>query len=399
MTSSSEGKIAFDIVVSFLKRKCSLVSWLQFLVCLFFWLMLWVTMIALNDLIFRDSPIRRFLISNLPIVDDDEYVQARPIKYPRDEQTEALLGHPDHCREVHLFDALVLVHSATSHFQRRNEYRMTYGNFEFTKPYKLKVVFFLGIPEASSQQESITTEHKHHKDTVQGNFLDTYQNLTYKAVMSFRWASMHCKEAKLILKMDDDVILDVHRFFEEFPYPPQYQQELIFCHMWMFAEVERTGKWGISLLEYGQDYYPPYCSGFFVVIMPAIVEDIYQAAKATPFLWLDDVFIYGVVREEMHFVQIVHLDEVAYRQEHYRDCYKAYGYRCKYYVTVLGKSKTFAQEMLTLRADRLRTLYSSDATLTCPAILFDPFLNSAPGVAEQIPISKKQLGLPQNRSI
>uniref|UniRef100_A0A2C9LE82 Hexosyltransferase n=1 Tax=Biomphalaria glabrata TaxID=6526 RepID=A0A2C9LE82_BIOGL len=113
----------------------------------------------------------------------------------------------------------------------------------------------------------------------------------------------------------------------EFPYPPQYQQELIFCHMWMFAEVERTGKWGISLLEYGQDYYPPYCSGFFVVIMPAIVEDIYQAAKATPFLWLDDVFIYGVVREEMHFVQIVNLDEVAYRQEHYRDCYKAYGYR------------------------------------------------------------------------
>ncbi|KAK0055443.1 beta-1 3-galactosyltransferase 1 [Biomphalaria pfeifferi] len=398
MTNSSEGKIAFDIV-SFLKRKCSLVSWLQFLVCLFFWLMLWVTMIALNDLIFRDSPIRRFLISNLHIVDDDEYVQARPIKYPRDEQTEALLGHPDHCREVRLFDALVLVHSATFHFERRNEYRMTYGNFEFTKPYKLKVVFFLGIPEDSRQQESITTEHKHHMDTVQGNFVDTYKNLTYKAVMSFRWASMHCKEAKLILKMDDDVILDVHRFFEEFPYPPQYQQELIFCHMWMFAEVERTGKWGISLLEYGQDYYPPYCSGFFVVIMPAIVEDIYQAAKATPFLWLDDVFIYGVVREEMQFVQIVNLDEVAYRQEHYRDCYKAYGYRCKYYVTVLGKSKTFAQELLTLRADRLRTLYSSDATLTCPAILFDPFLNSAPGVAVQIPISKTQLGLPQNRYI
>lgn len=109
--------------------------------------------------------------------------------------------------------------------------------------------------------------------------------------------------------------------------PPIYQQELIFCHIWTLAEVERTGKWGISLQDYRGDYYPPYCSGFIVVVMPAIVEDLYETARDTPFLWLDDVFIYGVVRQEMKDVQLINLDEVAFREEHYKACNKQYGYR------------------------------------------------------------------------
>ncbi|CAL1536423.1 unnamed protein product [Lymnaea stagnalis] len=214
----------------------------------------------------------------------------------------------------------------------------------------------MGIPVDPAEQEAIEKENRYYGDTVQGNFTDTYQNLTYKAVMTFRWVSQHCKGVRIILKMDDDVVLDVHRFFEEFWFPPPYQQEVIFCHMWKFAEVERVGKWGISTREYPHEFYPPYCSGFFVVIMPAIVEDIYEAAKATPFLWLDDVYIYGVVREDMHDVQIINLDEVAFREEHYLACNRAYGYRCKYWVSVLGETRKFVPTLMTLRADRLRVL-------------------------------------------
>ncbi|KAH9496577.1 hypothetical protein Btru_010987 [Bulinus truncatus] len=329
-----------------------------------------------SDLFLMDSPIRRFLVVHAR--GEDNQISSRPVRYPSDAFTEPVLDAPRHCADVHAYDALMMVHTATGHFEQRANYRLTYGNHEFTKPHKIKIVFFLGIPENGDEQEKIAVENKYYQDTVQGKFTDTYQNLTYKAVMAFRWVAMHCKNAKLILKMDDDVILDVHRFFEEFVYPPPYQQELIFCHMWMMAEVERTGKWGISLREYSQDYYPPYCSGFFVVIMPAIVEDLYLAAKATPFLWLDDVFIYGVVREDMHFVQIINLDEVAFREEHYTDCYKSYGYRCKYYVTVIGKSKKFPDEILTLRADRLKYL-ESPATAKCPGFMTDPFANSALG--------------------
>ena len=35
--------------------------------------------------------------------------------------------------------------------------------------------------------------------------MDTYENLTYKAVLGLRWIIDHCQQAKFVLKIDDDV--------------------------------------------------------------------------------------------------------------------------------------------------------------------------------------------------
>ncbi|CAG5130546.1 unnamed protein product [Candidula unifasciata] len=335
----------------FLKKHINIISLMQFVVCIFFLLLMKLFEISLRDLLEENSMFLRLLGAKRWSFTNST---SRVTIYASDEETNSLLETRDMCGDVSGYDALVIVHTAVTHFQHRQRYRDTYGNFDFTRPYRLKIVFFLGLPSDPSLQSEILRENTQDGDTVQGNFTDTYRNLTYKAVMAYRWVSQNCRRVKVILKMDDDVILDVHRFFEEFVLPPIYQQELIFCHIWTLAEVERTGKWGISLQDYRGEYYPPYCSGFIVVVMPAIVEDLYETARDTPFLWLDDVFIYGVVRQEMRDVQLVNLDEVAFREEHYKACYKQYGYRCKYWATVLPEGQEFISMLLSLRAERLR---------------------------------------------
>ncbi len=45
-------------------------------------------------------------------------------------------------------------------------------------------------------------------DLVQENFIDSYRNLTLKTLMGIRWASIHCSNAKFVVKIDDDVIIN-----------------------------------------------------------------------------------------------------------------------------------------------------------------------------------------------
>lgn len=48
-------------------------------------------------------------------------------------------------------------------------------------------------------------------DIVQEDFVDSYRNLTHKAIMALRWVSQNCQNAKLILKADDDIFINIFK--------------------------------------------------------------------------------------------------------------------------------------------------------------------------------------------
>ena len=54
--------------------------------------------------------------------------------------------------------------------------------------------FCAGKTPDSQLQESITRENELHHDIVQGDFLDTYRNLSYKSIMGQLWASEFCEQ-------------------------------------------------------------------------------------------------------------------------------------------------------------------------------------------------------------
>ena len=52
-------------------------------------------------------------------------------------------------------------------------------------------------------------EFERYEDLVQGNFIDSYKNLTLKAVLGLRWLSQYCSDAPFAIKTDDDTFLNI----------------------------------------------------------------------------------------------------------------------------------------------------------------------------------------------
>ena len=51
-------------------------------------------------------------------------------------------------------------------------------------------------------------------DLIQGNFMDTYRNLTYKSIMGHMWVSNFCNQAEFVVKTDDEIYVDIYGTYE-----------------------------------------------------------------------------------------------------------------------------------------------------------------------------------------
>ncbi|BFZ01134.1 hypothetical protein BsWGS_04173 [Bradybaena similaris] len=235
------------------------------------------------------------------------------IEYPShasDDLTEMTMTTNDECENASQMDAIIMVHTAANHFKRRQQFRNIYSNYSNTKPYRLQVVFLIGSALNASLQLKLERENRDSGDTVVGAFLDTYHNLTLKAVMGFRWLTSACPDVKLLIKMDDDVIFDARKFFTSYwtRMGNDRKKKALHCFVWNKAQVGRTGKWKVETDLFRESNYPfPYCAGFFVVVSPDLIKPLYVHGKNMRFFWIDDVFLYGMVPASIggvHFIQL-----------------------------------------------------------------------------------------------
>ena len=87
-----------------------------------------------------------------------------------------------------------MVHSAVNNKLKRNIIRETWGRSFIKKEGDVKVAFMLAQPNTPSQQEEVLSEYLEHRDIVQGSFIDSYKNLTYKHAMGLFWATEFCPQ-------------------------------------------------------------------------------------------------------------------------------------------------------------------------------------------------------------
>ena len=197
---------------------------------------------------------------------------------------------------------LMIVHSATDHSKHRLAIRRTWANQATLQPFDGRIVFLLGAPTTKRQQTLIEHESDKYGDIVQGNFADSYRNLTNKAVLGIRWITESCRQAKYVLKLDDDVFVNTVRIFEYLVNITNQSKlsRAIMCYMIRkgTALIQRTvGKWKLDTNEFKNNTYWPvtFCRGFFVIMTGELVPDLYDAAKTTPFMWIDDIYVYGLL--------------------------------------------------------------------------------------------------------
>ncbi|CAG2239567.1 B3GALT1 [Mytilus edulis] len=222
-------------------------------------------------------------------------------------QYRALLNNAIKCKGKGVL-LLVFIHSSAKKFLERQQIRSTYGSFSDYENEHIEYIFVLGQTLKPEIQQKINKESEKYMDIVQGNFVDSYRNLTYKLVFSLFWVNNFCSNAKFVVKVDDDVIVNLPLLIQHLQQKKKDNllTNVLECYMLIDTEPFRqnNSKWRTSLLEYPFPTYPPYCNGNPSIMSVDVIIKMYDTTKEVPFLWLEDVygggFLPWISNIEMH---------------------------------------------------------------------------------------------------
>ena len=92
-------------------------------------------------------------------------------------------------------ELLIYVHTAIDHFTNRKIIRESWGNrtlFPTTR-----IVFMVGFVPNPLLLNELNQEMNTYHDIVQSDFLDTYRNITYKAINAMKWVNKFCENVIL----------------------------------------------------------------------------------------------------------------------------------------------------------------------------------------------------------
>ena len=130
-------------------------------------------------------------------------------KIPLTLTSEFIINPTKLCPANQPLDYIILVNSATGNSKKRDTIRNTYGKKNLLKNMNQRVAFLLGKDRLKNGNKHIRHEASRYGDVIQGDFKDSYHNLTLKGVMGLRWVSEFCPGVKVVMKVDDDVFVNI----------------------------------------------------------------------------------------------------------------------------------------------------------------------------------------------
>lgn len=255
---------------------------------------------------------------------------------PRDDPCSS--PHLDHCVRLlatptHLCDArpdyLVLVTSRVDSLETRHVVRQTWGSVQWSGTWAsgqrlnmtFRLAFSIGTTPDSGVQHKVAQEQVLHNDLVQGDYLDSYYNLSLKTMTGLGFASHYCPGARLLLKCDEDV----------FPQLPQMDGILarlpprsVIGALCGGCGVIRSGKWGIPRQLFPAEHYPPFMLGPLYGLSMELVAPLYNLSLHSPLFPLEDVFFTGLLikkldQQQGNKTRFIHTgSNVNYRPKHWR---------------------------------------------------------------------------------
>lgn len=199
---------------------------------------------------------------------------------------------------------VAFIHSAPANFMKRKVIRDTWASPKICSQLKLKVIFILGLTNNTETEDRIDNEYYKYNDIVQGNFIDSYKNLTYKHLTGFKWVTKYCNKTTFIMKSDDDAFIDIFKVVNTLKemfdvQPDRAPSRILACSLFPDGtSAKRNGKWALTLSEYPSKTYPSYCSGIAYFLSPDVLNKLHIEANSKfskNFLWIDDLFVTGIL--------------------------------------------------------------------------------------------------------
>lgn len=234
----------------------------------------------------RVSVENRTLVSKRPDVCDSCF----PHHYTYILDNEDICSVGDDKKDVKI---IVLISTTHVNTARRKALRETWLTHTRSNTGDVRYAFLLGATANNAEQVALETESATYGDIIQEDFIDSYNNLTLKTIMAFKWASLKCKVAKFFMKTDDDMFVNLKSLMDTVKKYSFVLEKGIggYCNLSREPIRSNTDKWSVTYEMYPHKLYPPYCSGTGYVTNLNVVEKVYQVSKDVPFIYLEDVYV------------------------------------------------------------------------------------------------------------
>ena len=190
---------------------------------------------------------------------------------------------------------IIYVFSAPNHTHYRQRIRNTWGIPNIINGFYGKTVFMIGQTKDMKQQGLVRSEMKRFGDIVVGDFLDTYENITYKGLMALQWIVKYCNNARFVIKADDDVMVNIFRLRDFLDKRVAGMKRTIFCRLNPFSPVMRKGKYKVAMQQYPLTQYPKYCNGPSWILTNDSTYALLNVSIGVAFLPVEDVYTSGLL--------------------------------------------------------------------------------------------------------
>ena len=236
---------------------------------------------------------------------------------------DALSGKPSTIESVQLFNftlmnenlcdsnpnIIIFIHVRVQDFEQRENIRKTWMLAKNRDHVSYKVIFNTGLGNNKLFQQALEIEAKEFGDIIQGDFIDSYRNMTYKHLMGLKWIISYCPSANMIVKVDDDVIVNMNKLMQYYYLKDSLFElkNMLYCHVESGAPAMRNvnDKWYVTRDEFAPEIYPDYCAGYAYIMTPDLAKRLLDAASTTPYFWIDDIYVTGIlmrkINEQMAF--------------------------------------------------------------------------------------------------
>lgn len=194
----------------------------------------------------------------------------------------------DVCESLHRTP--IIVHSFIKHFDFRFALRQSYSQTVLDS-LGFRYVFMVGLYNNSDVQSRLLQESSQFGDIVQGNFQEAYRNLTYKHVMGLTWFTEHCRNSTFMVKMDDDIAVNIFKLKNVI----QHDYDLAGCIIKAKPIRDKLNKWYVSREEFVEDTYPEFLSGWLYIVKMTSVQRLLRAIRIKDYFWIDDLYVTGIL--------------------------------------------------------------------------------------------------------
>ncbi|XP_075061160.1 beta-1,3-galactosyltransferase 2-like [Mixophyes fleayi] len=242
-----------------------------------------------------------FQAKKIPVNNLTYPVFQHPLAPPYPFPYKFLINQPEKCKDRNPF-LIILVISEIQDIESRIAIRETWGK-ESNYDVDVLRIFLVGLSKLATDraQWMLEEESEAFGDIVQQDFLDTYYNLTLKSLMGMEWVVKFCPTASYIMKIDNDMFLNVDYLVHQL-LRPELPVRTNFFTGYIVANTKplrsKAYKWYVPKEVYPNDTYPPYCSGPGYVFSVDMAKKIYDVSQVIRVIPMEDSFM-GICLHEL----------------------------------------------------------------------------------------------------